>query len=490
VEQLEDRYCPSSTSPYAITDLGTLYGGNSYAAAINNAPTINQVGQVAGQSDIAPFNGTTSHAFLWTQGATNGVPTNPQMRDLGTLPGFGTATVEGINDAGQVVGYAGNLRPTAAFYWNGTGMIDLGTLGLTRTYAYSLNNATASHGVEVVGSSWLVTSTSSFLGTPHAFLWQNGGPMVDLNTLLPASSGWVLSGATGINDNQQIVGTGSYDGTASGFVCQIVSGVLTEPTEIPVINNAAYGTGLPAAINSLGQVAGQNGVPEGSPVFWSNGTTTSLPMYPSSGFDFASGLNGSSQVQVVGYATDNTLANPNALLWKNSTVVSLISQISKSAQWSSLSRASGVNDAGQIVGGGAGKATGGAGHAFLLTPTTTATAAPAATNPATAKNLTVTAAPTQGPISQTLVLDVTAIPQPRQSLGQPPAPALPSSTLGSSGSPRPGQSLGQPPAPLVAGIHAGSPGTKSPSGLPRSVATATLDQMFADFAADLLAGVL
>jgi len=42
----------------------------------------------------------------------------------------------------------------------------------------------------------------------HAFLWENGGPMVDLNTLIPAGSSLQLVFAFAINDRGEIVGAG------------------------------------------------------------------------------------------------------------------------------------------------------------------------------------------------------------------------------------------------------------------------------------------
>ena len=38
----------------------------------------------------------------------------------------------------------------------------------------------------------------------HAFIWENGGPMVDLNTLIPANSGLELEEAFNINDRGEI----------------------------------------------------------------------------------------------------------------------------------------------------------------------------------------------------------------------------------------------------------------------------------------------
>src|SRR5262249_7577793 len=75
VEQLEDRSCPSVS--YSVTDLGNLGSGDSNAFAIND------YGQVVGYADT----GSQADAFLWSPWGTDGVPTNPRMKDLGTLGG-------------------------------------------------------------------------------------------------------------------------------------------------------------------------------------------------------------------------------------------------------------------------------------------------------------------------------------------------------------------------------------------------------------------
>ena len=71
-------------------------------------------------------------------------------------------------------------------------MTDLGTLGGSRSAAATINAAG-----QVVGSAQLPGSPS------HAFL-SSGGPMTDLNDLIPA--GGTLLSATDINDAGQIIG--------------------------------------------------------------------------------------------------------------------------------------------------------------------------------------------------------------------------------------------------------------------------------------------
>lgn len=209
-----------------MTVLGTL-GGTVHSGA--NA--INSSGQVAGYSHIDPYH-TRQHATVW-----NG--TTPI--DLGI-----DSTANDINDAGQVVGTRNTIggmgaAGTHATVWNGTTATDLGTLGGSKSIARAINNSGL-----IVGYSWLadditvratlwdngvaidlgtlggsdssagaINMAGAIVGASYtadgknrATLWQ-GTVATDLNTFLDedtASAGWVLTGATGINDNGWITG--------------------------------------------------------------------------------------------------------------------------------------------------------------------------------------------------------------------------------------------------------------------------------------------
>jgi hypothetical protein len=51
-----------------------------------------------------------------------------------------------------------------------------------------------------------------------AFIAPQGGPIQDLNVVLPAGSGWTLTEARAINARGQIAGSGALNGVSRGFV--------------------------------------------------------------------------------------------------------------------------------------------------------------------------------------------------------------------------------------------------------------------------------
>ncbi len=167
----------------SLLDLGALAG-----TAWSSAYGINSSGQAVGTS----MAGSTYSAFVATGSSVSNV-----AGSLGGASSYGMA----INNNGVVVGSAQNAQGYLnAFESTGQGMVNLGTLGGSQSYAYGINDAGT-----VVGYSFLVGNT-----TTHAFAYL-GGVLIDLNTLLPASSGWTIDAAYGINDSGDIAGLGTFD---------------------------------------------------------------------------------------------------------------------------------------------------------------------------------------------------------------------------------------------------------------------------------------
>jgi probable HAF family extracellular repeat protein len=166
----------------SMLDLGSLGGAVSGVFGLNNR------GQVVGLMTLP--GDEFRHPFLWERGT---------LTDLGTFGGNnGQAT--GLNDAGEVVGVAdfpGDILHNA-FLWKNGVMTDLGNLGQT-SFAHGINSKG-----QVVGASRVSFET----GEVRAFLWENGGPMIDLNTLVPANSSLHLDYALSINDRGEIAGYG------------------------------------------------------------------------------------------------------------------------------------------------------------------------------------------------------------------------------------------------------------------------------------------
>ena len=103
----------------------------------------------------------------------------------------------GINDEGQVVGEFVTPDQTAmhAFFYSQGNFSDIGVAGSAETDAFAINS---------LGQ---ITGTVFFADGQSGFLLE-GGKFFDLNSLIPAGSGWQLQWAFDINNLGQIVGYG------------------------------------------------------------------------------------------------------------------------------------------------------------------------------------------------------------------------------------------------------------------------------------------
>jgi uncharacterized membrane protein len=237
----------------AIQDLGTLGAGTDAEAGL-----INERGQVVGWSYInsvpsalcASSGGfsLTTDSFIWDK--RNG------MTDIGSLGGTCTLAVD-LNNRGQIVGGSSLTGDTTVhpFVWNAaTGVTDL--LNPSDS-SYGFAQAENAHG-DVAGetcdsvtcyavlwrksggrwqkttlstvtdnaSSGSINSSEQVVGnfgtnTSAPFLWEDGGPIVDLNTLVPPGSGLQLVEAHQINDQGEIA-VGALDASGNNHAVLLI----------------------------------------------------------------------------------------------------------------------------------------------------------------------------------------------------------------------------------------------------------------------------
>lgn len=203
-------------------DLGTIAGTST---ATGRAWAINQSGQIAGLSTNASG---TSQATLWSGG------TITNLTSLGDGTRFSQAfgisnlgVVVGSSSTGQTVGQligtSSTTSITRAFAWSSGVMTELspfnlygpGNTGPTTNY-HSVANDINSSGL-IVGNSQRIAGSAAV-----ATIWFGpGGSPIDLNTLIPAGSGWNLLSAEGVNEAGDIVGFGTYQGSTRAFLLTI-----------------------------------------------------------------------------------------------------------------------------------------------------------------------------------------------------------------------------------------------------------------------------
>jgi probable HAF family extracellular repeat protein len=253
----------------ALEGLTRLAGDNDRGVAHD----INHAGVIVGSSS----NGTVSRATKWTDNGSGYVPV-----DLGTIAGTATATARAwsVNQAGVAVGLSTNVNGTSqATMWNGATITNLTSLGDGTRFsqAYAVNAALVAVGASSTGGTvGELIGTTSTTAITRAFRWEAGtivelspfnvytpanngsstnyhsvandvndaglivgnsqrvagsaaiatlwqsGIAIDLNSLLPAASGWQLRSAEGVNSAGDIVGYGVINGETHAFLMTAV----------------------------------------------------------------------------------------------------------------------------------------------------------------------------------------------------------------------------------------------------------------------------
>jgi len=374
---------------WVITDLGTLGGAESYAAAINSkgrvvgwaeaksggtrpvlwrngrirdlgtfgarsawATGINNLGRVVGgavyvcegdecEEDSARF------GVVWERGSMAQLESGLAYYDSG-----GDSDVRAINERGQMVGWANvdtGEDPLAqhAMLWSYSGSVpprhdlegrDLNGKAYQYTQAYDVNERG-----QVVGEG---QKNGSYKLPYHAVLWQSG-KLVDLGTL----PGRTESSAVAVNDRGQIVGScfnqagkyGERKARMRAFLWQ-----EGEMLDLGTIAGMPHSSGV--ALNESGQVIGWSakkalGEDEDLPkspraFFWQDGELTDLGTLGGvSAIPFAINAAG----QIVGQS-QNAKGEWRAFVWETWKMTALPTLGGK------FSAALAINDKGQIVG--------------------------------------------------------------------------------------------------------------------------------------------
>lgn len=205
-----------------MQDIGTLGGFVGFPVAFNNN------GQVIGGSSTAGNPSACWVAFrqsveFYNPGCDPFLWDNGKLIDLSTnMTGASAATVDAINDSGQIVGAATfTTQPYDAYLLGGGAAIDLGHLGgdcFSEGIALNL-------GGQVVGDSYSCSGDPS-----RAFLWEKGS-IVDLNSLIPKESSLQLVFANAVNERGEIAGVGVPVGTAPGDVWNAGQAFLLIPCD-------------------------------------------------------------------------------------------------------------------------------------------------------------------------------------------------------------------------------------------------------------------
>jgi probable HAF family extracellular repeat protein len=319
----------AAQTSYTVTDLGTLSGASSAKVA-----DINKFGQIVGTS--------ANHAFLWSNGV---------MTDLGTLGGS-VSMAYSINDSGVVVGEAATSSGEMhAFVWQNGVMKDLGVAGET----------SAARGINSKGDIVGVAYAKNVRG--GAVLW-TGGQRQSLGDLGPSGSG---STAISINDKGQIAGVSSGFATNQGVVRAVVwlNGTISDLGALSGLHSTAN------AINAQALVVGWAKVADNATAAfqWQNGKMIQLASLPGSVSSLGAGTQATAMndLGVIVGSCVTTSGDTHAVIWNNGKIADLNNLIPAGSRVT-LTRATGISRAGQIVVEQQTSADGPTTRAFLLTP--------------------------------------------------------------------------------------------------------------------------
>ncbi len=355
---------------YTVKDLGTFGGPGTNSSGFD----INNAGWVAGSGNLTP--GGPQHAFLWYGGGP--------LRDLGTLggpacptcnsgAGFGEAAVGSETtrkdpNGEDFCGYGTNLQCLGAIWKNGRLTALPNLPGGNNANAFGLNNFGQVVGFAENGTpdSTCAPGTAFQVRRFKPVIW---GPQGEIHELsLP--KGDTVGFAFGINNGGQAVG-------ASG-VCSNTSlppvnpdgqrAVLWERDGSPTILLEGTGNNVATAINDRGEATvTSNHTADGTfhAFVWTRQTGIhDLGTFPGAFATVAPCCDTiNNRGDVVGFWVD--AMGPHAFLWQDKVLTDLNKLIPADSPLF-LQFADAINDSGEIT--GVGVTSTGEMHAFLATP--------------------------------------------------------------------------------------------------------------------------
>jgi probable HAF family extracellular repeat protein len=313
---------------------------------IDQAQAINAQGDVAGAGPLDDY--LRSHAIVSRGGV---------VVDLGTLEGdAGSAAAADINDGGTVVGWSTLGDAVHAFMWRDGVMQDLGDLGTTW--------------YPRVSESGLIAGTRYTYDpfVERATLWVDGIP-----SALPPLPGGAISYGTDIDAAGRVVG---YSPKADAFyhATRWTNGVPFDLGVLPGEETNQWATSYARATNDAGDVVGQAsfGLSQNHAFLYRDGTMRDLGSLGGPSSDAAA-------INRLGQVVGTSMIDPghvHAFVWDEASGLRDLNTLIDPASGWVLRTATGINDAGVIIGQG----TLGA---FVASPDTDEDGVPDETDPCT-----------------------------------------------------------------------------------------------------------
>lgn len=335
---------------------------------------INSQGQVVGKAynyDVNADEELNRQAFIWNIAG--------DYKILPPLSEGGESGVWGINDSGQVSGYAYTVEGYRhGVRWDNTNgtvedivLVDMGTLtnvdtGMSgdESSAFEINDMG-----RVVGHADIPNDDGSF--TPfHGFIYDDTNGIQDLGTLTTHAPQWQngYSIAYDMNDNQSAVGIASDSNWAYlPFIYDEVNGMSALAID-PTYSGSAY-EWYAVAINDSGLIAGHviAAANRSLPYYWEDSSSDPIAVPMPEGFPYGEIYGINEAGEMVGIMWDSDQEDPveHAFIFDSENGVRDLNSLINPETGRVLIFARDINDAGEISGA---CDVGGVRKGFLLVP--------------------------------------------------------------------------------------------------------------------------